>query len=170
MFTLSLDGMLTYMVWGQTDKGMVFPSHDTSNGEPGNLKAIAEKYDVLWVENTDILDSILIYDSHINGGYISQTHYVVEFHKRLIQVKEKVFDNTNFNHFLDDYNRDQVNNESDYGLVLFSNDKTGIKELFNTYVELKASGIFYISQLRERTKEAENLLAFIKKEYDLENE
>ncbi|ULQ53360.1 hypothetical protein [Flavihumibacter fluvii] len=57
MFTLSLDGMLTFMVFGQTDKGIVFPSHDTSNGEASNLKSIAKKHDVLWVVNPVSLHS-----------------------------------------------------------------------------------------------------------------
>ena len=50
-FTFSLNTMLTYMVFGQTDKCIVFPSHDISNGEIISLKSIAKKHNVLWVVN-----------------------------------------------------------------------------------------------------------------------
>ena len=50
-FTLSLEIMLTYAVFGETEKGLVFPSHDTSNGHVNNLKTLAKKHEVLWVVN-----------------------------------------------------------------------------------------------------------------------
>lgn len=50
-FTLSLNIMLVYMVFGQTEKCIVIPSHDKSNGSKGNLKALAKKHHVRWVVN-----------------------------------------------------------------------------------------------------------------------
>jgi len=49
--TFSLEIMLTYAVFGETDKCIVIPSHDTSNGQISNLKTLAIKHDVLWVVN-----------------------------------------------------------------------------------------------------------------------
>lgn len=58
-FTLSLYGMLTYMVFGQTENCIVIPSHDKSNGLTDNLKALAKKLDVQWVVNPLLLQSYI---------------------------------------------------------------------------------------------------------------
>jgi len=50
-FTLSLDGMLTYAVWGKTNKGLIFPTHNKSGIQAKDLQAIANKYNVTWVIN-----------------------------------------------------------------------------------------------------------------------
>ena len=50
-FTLGLNGMVGYMVFGQTDKGLVFPSHETSKGQIPELKALAKTNNVQWVIN-----------------------------------------------------------------------------------------------------------------------
>lgn len=50
-FTGMLHAMISYMVFGQTDKGMVFPSHQTASGQIAELKALADKHDVQWIIN-----------------------------------------------------------------------------------------------------------------------
>lgn len=50
-FTLSLYGMLTYMVFGQTENCIVIPSHEKSNGSTETLKSLAKKHNVQWVVN-----------------------------------------------------------------------------------------------------------------------
>ena len=56
-FTMSLYGMLTYMVFGQTENCIVIPSHDKANGSTEHLKTIAKKYDVQWVVNPVLFQS-----------------------------------------------------------------------------------------------------------------
>jgi len=58
-FTYSLEIMLTYMVFGQTEKCIVFPSHDTSNGTIESLKNMSLKHDVQWVVNPVKLNSYI---------------------------------------------------------------------------------------------------------------
>jgi hypothetical protein len=77
-FTLSLYGMLTYMVFGQTENCIVIPSHDKSEGSSEKLKLVAKKYNVQWVINPVTLHSfkkdgnkyttarIQVYDSNKN--------------------------------------------------------------------------------------------------------
>jgi hypothetical protein len=48
-FTLGLYGMITYRVFGETDKGLIIPSHDKSKIQPEDLKKIAIKHKVDWV-------------------------------------------------------------------------------------------------------------------------
>ncbi len=50
-FTLSLYGMLSYMVFGQTENCIVIPSHEKSEGNIEKLKALAKKHNVNWVVN-----------------------------------------------------------------------------------------------------------------------
>ena len=91
----------------------------------GNLRLLRKKL---------VLDSILIYDSKINGAYLNQTNYVVEFNKRLIQLQEKVFDDSNFNLFLNDVFTGNENNDAAmYDTPLFTKDKDKIME--NTNLE-----------------------------------
>jgi hypothetical protein len=48
-FTLALNGMLTYRVFGETENCIVIPGHDKSEGAIEKLKAVAKKYSVQWV-------------------------------------------------------------------------------------------------------------------------
>jgi len=50
-FTLGLNGMIGYMIFGETDKGLVFPSHETSKGQIAELKVLAKKNKVQWIIN-----------------------------------------------------------------------------------------------------------------------
>lgn len=50
-FTLSLYGMLAYMVFGQTENCIVIASHDKSEGTIEKLKTVAKKHSVQWVVN-----------------------------------------------------------------------------------------------------------------------
>ena len=126
----------------------------------GNLRLLRKKL---------VLDSIVIYDSKINGAYLNQTNYVVEFNKRLIQLQEKVFDDTNFNLFLNDvFNGNENNEDTVYDTPLFTKDKDKIMEMANLYIDAKATDVFYVSTLKSRKNDAKRLIALIKKEYHLE--
>ncbi len=126
----------------------------------GNLRLLRKKL---------ALDSILIYDSKINGSYLNQTNYVVEFNKRLIQLQEKVFDDSNFNLFLNDvFNGNENNDDALYDIPLFTNDKDKIMEMSNLYINAKATDVFYMNTLNSRKREAKRLIELIKKEYHLE--
>ena len=125
----------------------------------GNLRLLGKKL---------VLDSILIYDSKITGPFINQNNYVVDFNKRLIQLQERVFDDSNFNLFLNDvFNKSDENIDPDYDLQLFTKDKEKLMELSNLYIDAKATDVFYISTLESRKKDAEKLIALIKSEYHL---
>lgn len=50
-FSFSLNTMLTYMVFGQTENCIVIPSHDKSDGSTEILKTLAKKHNVQWVVN-----------------------------------------------------------------------------------------------------------------------
>jgi hypothetical protein len=50
-FTLFLNTMVSYVVFGETNKCIVFPSHDTASGNIEDLKLLAKKYDVQWIVN-----------------------------------------------------------------------------------------------------------------------
>src|SRR5688572_8962103 len=125
----------------------------------GNLRLLQKKL---------VLDSILIYDSKISGAFLNQNNYVVDFNKRLIQLQEKVFDDANFNLYLNDvFNENENNNTADYDLLLFTKDKEKIMEMANLYINAKATDVFYINTLQSRKTEAKRLIALIKKEYHL---
>ncbi len=125
----------------------------------GNLRLLQKKL---------VLDSILIYDSKINGPVLNQNKYVVEFNKRLVQLTEKVFDNTNFNLFLNDvYNSKESADNAVYDVPLATKDKDKILEIYNLYINAKATDVFYMSMLKTRKTEAERLIALIRKEYEM---
>ena len=77
-FTLSFYGMLTYMVFGQTENCIVIPSHDKSEGNIEKLKTVAKNHNVQWVVNPVTLHTfkkdgnkytiarIQVYDSNKN--------------------------------------------------------------------------------------------------------
>jgi hypothetical protein len=126
----------------------------------GNLRLIRNKL---------VLDSILVYESHINGPFLSQTNYVLEFNKRMLQLPEKTFDYTFFNRFLNDWFANNINpDHSVYPLVLRQESKENLKEMYDIYAGTKASEIFYISSLKIMKKQAGNLINFIRKEYNLD--
>jgi hypothetical protein len=58
-FTLSLAGMIGYMIFGETDKALVIPSHETSTGQIAELKALAKKNDVQWIINPLMIKTYL---------------------------------------------------------------------------------------------------------------
>ena len=118
--------------------------------------------------NKKVLDSILVYESHINGNYLGQANYVLEFYKRQLQVREKYFDNTNFNRYLNDRYYGRIDPSDDYGLTLLITENAQLKELYNQYVNIKATNLVYIDQLKVRRDEATSLLKLIQKEYHLE--
>lgn len=117
--------------------------------------------------NHQVLDSILVYESHINGGYINQTGYVLDFYKRQLQTREKYFDNSNFNRYLNDTFKGKLSSSDNYGLRLLVSDPVQLKELYNQYAIIKATNLYYINQLKSRHDEAEHLLGLIQREYRL---
>ena len=126
----------------------------------GNLRLIHKQ---------DIIDSIVFYDSRINGSYKNQTDYVIEANKRLIRAIETVFDLDNFNRFMtDQYAGSSANDISDYDIKLFTDDKKAIQNFYNINITTRATDIFYLGHIRDSKKIASNLILFLKKEYHLE--
>ncbi|HMK18449.1 MAG TPA: hypothetical protein VK492_09620 [Chitinophagaceae bacterium] len=126
----------------------------------GNLRLIHKQ---------SIIDSIVFYDSRINGAYKNQVEYVIEANKRLIHSVETIFDFTNFNRFINDVFADTAaNDESDYDKKLFTNDKAAMQAVYNTYISTKATDVFYIQSIISTRKIASGLILFLKKEYHLE--
>lgn len=155
-------GKLPFRYYSQTNFERVYlplePTLQQLKGS-GNLRLLRKKR---------ALDSILIYDSRINGNYLNQTQYVVEFNKRLIQVQERVFDNTNFNRFLNDqYNGTESEDLSAYDLTLATQDRDRLLEMYNIYINSKATDVFYIQLIGNMKKEADKLIKLIKREYHL---
>jgi hypothetical protein len=153
---------LPYKYWKQTEliSSIYIPAEPT-------LQQLKYSGNFRLLSNHKILDSVLIYESHINGGYLLQTNYVLEFYKRQMQLKEKYFDNTNFNRYLDDNHNGKINSSENYSLALIITDKSQLKEICNQYVTVKATNLYYINQLKGRSNEAERLLMLIQKEYNL---
>ena len=58
-FTGMLQAMVSYMIFGQTDKCLVFPTHEKSKGQIAELKALADKNDVQWIINPLIIKTYL---------------------------------------------------------------------------------------------------------------
>jgi hypothetical protein len=58
-FSLGLYGMITYRIFGETEKCLILPSHDKSGSKPDDLKKIANKHKVNWVVNPVELSSYL---------------------------------------------------------------------------------------------------------------
>ena len=56
-FSLSLYGMLTYIVFGQTEKCIILVSHDKSDGAKEKFKLISQKHRVQWVVSPLVLQS-----------------------------------------------------------------------------------------------------------------
>jgi len=125
----------------------------------GNLRLIHEQY---------IIDSIVNYDSRINGSYKNQTDYVIEANKRLIRSTETVFDLDNFSRFMTDkYEGTSANDISAYDVRLFTDDKKAIQNIYNIHITTRATDIFYIQHITGAKKIASNLILFLKKEYHL---
>ena len=153
---------LPYKYWKQTEliSSTYIPAEPT-------LQQLKYSGNFRLLSNKKVLDSILIYESYINGSYLSQTNYVLEFYKRQLQSKEKNFDNTNFNRYLNDRHDGKMNSEDDYSLTLMLTDKLQIREIYNLYVTVKSTNLYYINQLIARRDEASRLLLLIQKEYNL---
>ena|ERR1700689_1020263 len=103
---------LSHKFWGTTDYiGVYIPDEPTIQQlkNSGNLRLL---------KNKKILDSVLVYDSHLQGSYLSMVNYLREFHKHLGEVKEKVLDINKFSQYLDDFNQDKVNENFDYSFSL----------------------------------------------------
>ncbi len=153
---------LPYKYWKQTEliSSTYIPAEPT-------LQQLRYSGNFRLLSNKKVLDSVLIYESHINGSYLSQTNYVLEFYKRQLQSREKYFDNTNFNRYLNDRYNSKINSSDDYSLTFILTDNAQIKELYNQYVIVKATNLYYIDQLKGRRDEAGKLLTLIQKEYHL---
>src|SRR6187402_359777 len=120
------------------------------------------------IHSQNIIDSIVNYDSRINGSYKNQTDYVIEANKRLIRATEIVFDLDNFSRFMSDqYAGSSVNNNSEYDVKLVSDDKKAIQNIYNLHITTRATDIFYIQHITSAKKIASNLILFLKKEYHL---
>jgi len=125
----------------------------------GNLRLIHKQY---------IIDSIVYYDSRINGAYKNQTEYVLEANKRLLHSHENMFDNTNFDRFMNDMHADSVaSNTSAYDTKLNTDNKDAIQSIYNLYITTKATDIFYVQHLKTAKRIGANLIVFLKKEYHL---
>jgi len=125
----------------------------------GNLRLIHKQY---------IIDSIVSYDSRINGAYKNQTEYVIEANKQLLHSYEKVFDLTNFNHFMTDMYADSiVSDNSRYDTKLNTDNKDAILSAYNIHITTKATDIFYTQHIRIAKNMATNLIVFLKAEYHL---
>ncbi|TMI97334.1 MAG: hypothetical protein E6H08_02315 [Bacteroidetes bacterium] len=153
---------LPYKYWKQTEliSATYIPAEPT-------LQQLKSSGNFRLLSNKKVLDSMLVYESHINGSYLLQTNYVLEFYKRQLQTKEKYFDNTNFNRYLDDRYQGKIDSSDDYSLILMLTDKVHIKEIYNLYITVKSTNLYYIDQLKARRDEAGRLLTLIQKEYDL---
>src|SRR5262249_50688119 len=133
---------LPYKFWKETDYiGVYIPDEPTIQQlkNSGNLRLI---------KNKKVLDSVLVYDSHLQGVYLAMVGYLRGFHQHLWQVKEKVLDMSKFSSYLNDFDRSTVKENADYGFKLISNDKLTINELINSYVNLKSADVYYISHLK----------------------
>jgi hypothetical protein len=51
MLTMSLYGMISYRIFGLTDKVLIFPSRNRSNGQTAELRLISKRHGVRWVIN-----------------------------------------------------------------------------------------------------------------------
>jgi hypothetical protein len=96
-FTLTVSGMVTYMIFGQTDKCLVFPTHETSNGQIAELKALANRNNVQWIINPIKLKSYL------------------KDNKKWMAVRLQVYDNKNEQIVLD---KEYVGDTKNPGLEL----------------------------------------------------
>ena len=120
------------------------------------------------IQNRTVLDTILMYESRVSGAHLNQTNYVVEYNKRMVQLKEKVFDFINLNKFFDDQFTNAPTNESaDYDMILTTKDPARLTELYNVCVATKGSEFFYINDLELTKKYAVHLIELIKHEYSL---
>lgn len=159
---LNFDNKLPFSIYIKTNSNLTFTPIEPTFQQlknSGNLRLI---------QNNLVLDSIQIYEGDISGEYLVQTSYVDEFNKRLLQLQEKMFDYTYLNEFLNArFSNSPNKNYSIYNLVLITNDKEKIQELYNLFVGTKASEIFYISSLKKMRNQAIRLNAFIRKEYKL---
>ncbi len=141
--------------------------HEYSPSEP-TIQQLKHSGNLRLIENNDVLNAILIYDSHINGDFKDQTNYVVELNKHLVIIQEASFDFKNFNLFLNAIiTNDSTTNETTYDQPLLSNTPASTKELANKFISAKASEVFYLGSINRVKKEAVNLIQLLQKEYQL---
>ncbi|MFZ9388692.1 MAG: hypothetical protein ACO25B_12500 [Chitinophagaceae bacterium] len=155
-------GKLPFRFYSQTNIEVIYqplePTLLQLKGS-GNLRLIRKRR---------VLDSILIYDSRVNGNYRNQTQYVVDFNKRLIETEEKVFDNAPFNLFLNDLIQDNERPDpASYDLPIAAQNQDRLLEMHNIYINAKATDVFYIQLLMTMKKEATKLIQLIRKEYQI---
>lgn len=123
----------------------------------GNLRLLHKQY---------IIDSIVLYDTRINGEYKNQVDYVIESNKRLIHSSEAMFDLTNFNRFINDLSADSTADDvSGYDTPLMTDNREEQLKMYNMYITTKATDVFYLQKLYTTKQKANNLLLFLKKEY-----
>ena len=123
----------------------------------GNLRLIHQQY---------IIDSIVYYDSRINGEYKNQIDYVIEANKRLIHASETIFDLGRFNRFINDLDADSTADDiSGYDTPLFTQDKLALQSVSNIYISTKATDFFYLKLVRATNDKARRLLIFLNREY-----
>ncbi len=120
------------------------------------------------VENHLVLDSVLFYDSRVNGMLKNQTGYVIDYNKRVIQLQEQTFYFTGFNHFLNDQISDSAAG-LDYDLPLITNDVLLLKKLYNLFAGAKAAEYFYINTIESLKSDAIKLMGLVNKEYHFDN-
>ena len=51
MVTMSYQGMVSYLIYGQTEECLIIPIHEKSSGQTDELMAITKKYGVRWIIN-----------------------------------------------------------------------------------------------------------------------
>ena len=161
----SFNNNLPYRFWAKTSSEQFYsPTEQTIEQmkSTGGLRLIHKK---------GVLDSILKYDSHVNGDYKNQTEYEIEFSKRMVGGMEKIFDFSALNILLDDALQNSDNkNASGYDLRLISANNDLIQEVYNLHISSKGADFFYINTIESTKKIAINLIAFLQKEYHLQNE
>ena len=74
MLTLSYYTMISYQLFGVTDKLLVFPSHNRSSGKTSELRLIANRHKVRWIINPVSIHS------YLQGG------------KKITTIKLQIFD------------------------------------------------------------------------------
>ena len=120
------------------------------------------------IENKQVLDSILIYDSWLEGPYHDQIDFVYQYQQRVLQLSEKFFGFKDFNQFLNENHNKFSATDVTKNFILLTRDETQQREFYNSTVSFKVVNNFLISTLENSKLKAENLLLFIKKEYQLE--
>lgn len=75
MVTMSLHGMISYKIFGVTDKVLIFPSRNRCDGQTAELRFVAKRHGVRWVVNP------------------VKIHAYVQDGKKFTTVRLQIFDN-----------------------------------------------------------------------------